>query len=218
MYHSNPLTAPNKQGEWSITAQGIVSPSGVVYPHISGGEGTQTPPEPKLVPEADLIAVKQGLQAQVDEWKGKATEYESKMASVEQASALVAQQLVEERAAKAAVEEKYKSVQGHEETIKKLTAELTSSQQTISLLNVKAQESMANLLISQYRVPEAMVRTSDGKAYKPLSELQLIQGIVAQLRPQTLTLDGGGAGGPTPDTSVRGVNKISAALDELHRR
>ncbi len=177
--------------------------------------------DPKMVPESDLIALKESHTKEVEELKtGHATELETagtehgtKSAALESKAKTAEGELTRLRADNSRLEEAGKTHASTAEERDGLKTEIEASKKTLKAAEENLRLNLADQLTAGYRIPESALKD------KTSDELGGILDVLKKAKSPNSNdyTPGGGSGGTSPKQTGR--EKIGAGLeaDELRR-
>jgi len=160
-----------------------------------------TPPTDKMVPERDLVAVKEGLNKQVAELK---TELENSKKTADGHYG----DLLNERASKEAATRKLEELSTKLAGLETLQTQLTSEIETRKKLESQLLETKRNQLLAEYNIPKEVV------ADKGAAELELLEQSLRLIGDRKRSGIDGGGGGTGSRTAKTGRELILSGLDQ----
>lgn len=154
--------------------------------------GEKTTDDRKMVPESDLIAVKRGLEKQVEDVKSASAQVISDLKSTADKHY---QSLLQEQTAKTAVEEELKKASAKVADVEKLQTDLTNATTSREQLGTELLGLKRSNLSLQYGVTDVQL---EGKSLEQLSTLEDALKLVGPSK-GTRNYDVSGGGGGSAD-------------------
>lgn len=180
-------------------------------PQTSEGEGSQggvaTQPAEKMIPERDLIAVKEGAKKEL---KDVRTAHKAELDSASTNLSETQQKLLQAEASVEKLEETAKQSSGSAEELEKVKTELVTAQKRSEELGTKALEYRRSIIVATYSIPADTIKD---KTAEELDQFESALKAVSAAKGVGNYAVGGGGGASAPESPMERAKRALAEAD-----